>query len=615
MRKSSIAVAVLSASLSASALAGPFSDIYVFGDSLFDTGNLGMRFTNRVGPDYQNSAFGPVSPDLTASGLGLAKAEPSVNGDTNYAVGDNTSQQTLESVTAATTYVAPAGPTFNSLFYDLDRGGRSLDRRALYLLDGGGNDIRAGLGFTDETAAQVANNMVTAATALRDRGASYVVVTNVPDFGLAPAGIAIQDVASGAANRINDQIRQQLGAANVLIFDTFSLLGEVAADPAAFGLPLTTEAFSYACFDSDAPTCTGGNPDAKIDGSNPDPDQFMFNDPLHPTTIGQEIVADFLLATLQAPGELALLAEMGLDDMQAHWRGARPVMRSNRWTNGTPMESYTVWGGLSGREDERDTAFGDTGTNEILQYNMGLNYRFSDNWYLGGMLSRGDNELDFDNSDSKYEMESLDFSLISGYRGERWFLEGVMSYSDLDYDDLRRKFTLGRLMERTEKADTSGDTLGAMANVGYNLFSPDKSYRLGPLVGYEYVRVEVDNYTEKNGDATALVVDDMEVTTGIWNLGLFGDMQLGFCACELYSEVVYQSYVRDGSINPRIGLATQAGNSAVLPGYKKDDDGVRWDVGLAANLNDAIQVNIGAGYGDTDNTDSIWFGGELSYSF
>ena len=603
------------ASLSMPSTAAPYSDIYVFGDSLFDTGNYdGIRATNRVGPDYDNSPYGPVSPDIVAPGIGLPRATPSATGDTNYAVGGNRSLQTLQSITADTSYEAPLGRNFNSLFYDLERKGQTLDRRALYLLDGGGNDIGSGLVFNEETAGVVAGNLVQAANALKERGANYVVLTNVPDFGLAPAGILLQDFASTQVDSINRQILEQIGSSNILVFDSAGVIREAVSNPMAYGIPLSTEQVSYSCFGDNSATCTQGNPDAKRDASNPDPDQFFFNDPLHPTTIGQQITADYLLSILQAPGEIALLGEMGLDDMQAHWRAAHPVMRSNRWMTTADTGKYTVWGGLSGGESERDTDFGDTSTNEIFQYDLGFNYRFSDGWYLGGMLSRAQNELDFDDSNSSYDMDSLSFSLISGVRGERWFFEGALSYSDLDYDDMRRSFSLGPVLERTEKSDTSGETYGLLLNAGYNLLNSQR-YRFGPMVGYDYINVEVDEFTEEGSSATALVVDDMKTITSIWNLGAFGDMQLGFCDCTLYSEAVYQSFGRDGSTKPRIGLVSQAGNSAALPGYDRDDDGWRWDVGMTARLSDAIEMSVEAGIDDADNTEGFWLGGQVSYSF
>jgi outer membrane lipase/esterase len=246
MRKTTLTAGVLGAVLSLSAAASPYSDFYVFGDSLFDAGNFGIRFTNRVGPDYQNSPFGSVSPMLVGDVLGVSASTPSVDGGTNYAVGGNQSEQTLQSITAESSYVSLAGPSFNSLFYDLEASGRSFDTNALYLLDGGGNDIRA-IVSPDVVAA----NMVAAANALVARGAKYVVVANVPDLGRAPAGVGFGDYGSDQAAQMNEGIRQQIGGSNILITDSFLFFGEVAADPMKYGVGISAESFSYAAFDDD----------------------------------------------------------------------------------------------------------------------------------------------------------------------------------------------------------------------------------------------------------------------------------------------------------------------------------------------------------------------------
>ncbi len=612
-----------SAALAGPALGNPYSGIYLFGDSLYDNGQFnGTRFTNRTGPDYQNSAFGPVSPNFVANGLGLSEAAPSATGGTNYAVGGNESIQTLASITAATTYQAPYAlsrpgldPNFNSLFYNLKQKGEQLGKNAIYILDGGGNDIGNGKVFGDASAAVVASNMVGAASALRERGAKYVVITNVPDFGLAPAGIAVSEFATTMAGKVNSAIQQQVGSENILIFDAFGMMQEIAASPSAYGVPLSSAEMSRSCFSYSVGTCSGGNADAKVSGSNPDPAQFFFNDPLHPTTIGQQISADYLLSVLTAPGEIALLPQMGIDDMQSQWRSSHPVMRANRWLTSTPVGSYTVWGGASWNEDKHETAYDNAGTNQATQYNVGVNFRPVESWYIGAQVGRADNELDFGASASHYEMESLNFTLLGGFHYDRWFAEGAISYSDLDYSELKRSFSLGPVLRRSETADTGGEALGLKINAGLNLLGSDASYRFGPIWGYEYINSKVDGYEEKAGNVTALRVNDLETTSGIISAGLFGDLQLGLCDCDLYSELTYRGYVDNGATNPRIGLASIPGNSAKLPGYKQDDDSIRWDIGLAATLGPATGLTVGGGITDSDNGDGFWYGAELTYTF
>ena len=161
-------------------VSAPYSGMYTFGDSLYEAGQFGVRFTNRVGPDYQTSEYGPISQDLVAQGLGLAVPTASRFGGTNYAVGSNRSIDTFNSITAETTYTQSYSldqpdperdNTFNSLSYNLRQTGQSLDTNALYSLDGGGNDIGDGLVLNDDAARVFATNLVNAATALTDRGA------------------------------------------------------------------------------------------------------------------------------------------------------------------------------------------------------------------------------------------------------------------------------------------------------------------------------------------------------------------------------------------------------------------------------------------------------------
>ena len=155
--------------------ASAFDELVVFGDSLSDTGNAG-RFSN-----------GPVWVEGVANGLGLS-VRPSEAGGTNYAIGG--------------ARLDPAsGPTSLPAQMQRHLEGSRLSRKRLYIVYGGGNDlIAAALGAAGD---QLVDRAVEALRGmlfrLAERGATDVLVPNLPDVGMTPA--------ARSAGRIGDRPR------------------------------------------------------------------------------------------------------------------------------------------------------------------------------------------------------------------------------------------------------------------------------------------------------------------------------------------------------------------------------------------------------------------------
>jgi len=113
-----LVAACLLASLSTApqAAPSPYSTLVVFGDSLSDAGQFPdpagpagstSRFTNRVGPTYQNGSgeiFGPTAPMLLGNQLGIAP------GDLAASTSPVNAQQGI-APTATTGRWAATGPT------------------------------------------------------------------------------------------------------------------------------------------------------------------------------------------------------------------------------------------------------------------------------------------------------------------------------------------------------------------------------------------------------------------------------------------------------------------------------------------------------------------------
>ena len=84
-----IAVVTIGLSIS-SAIAGPFTELVIFGDSLSDVGNTSQAsFGTYPGQFYSNGRFsnGPVYVEAVATGLGLSPTVRSTAGGSNFAYG------------------------------------------------------------------------------------------------------------------------------------------------------------------------------------------------------------------------------------------------------------------------------------------------------------------------------------------------------------------------------------------------------------------------------------------------------------------------------------------------------------------------------------------------
>jgi outer membrane lipase/esterase len=302
----SLAGALHCVAAATAAHAGPFSSMVVFGDSLSDSGNnaiaIGIDPTQVITGNsyvptfaYASGTYsnGDVWATMLADRLGLSIG-PSLAGGTNYAYGG-----------AVTRSDAPFPPSLRNQVTDYLSNGPAVDPNGLYVIAGGGNNVRdaldaiaggAPIGATlIGTALRYAVDVGTMVDQLQAAGAQNIVVWNAPNVGFAPAVTAEGSLASllgtTTASVMNAALNQRLaGEQGVTTFDVFGLFGVVAADPASFGLSNITDAcgqFGAAC----------------------DPSSFLFWDGLHLTSGGNAIVADAMFAAvIPEPGTWALLA-------------------------------------------------------------------------------------------------------------------------------------------------------------------------------------------------------------------------------------------------------------------------------------------------------------------
>lgn len=264
-----------------------YDALYVFGDSYCDVGNLytATSHTYPLAPYYDGRfSNGPIWLDHVAGFLGLP-LEPSLLGGTDYAFGGAwaTAPQPLGSG------VIPSVPEQVGLYLQL-HGGKA-DPNALYIIEGGGNDIvNTSTGSPRALGYQIALNLAASEQLLRRAGARYFVVPNLFNVGLLPVAASKASFAAAASEAANQGLQlllapeEEVPGVHIVRMDVFSLLNAVQTAPTHFGFTDITD-----------PCIT------TVECA--DPDHTFFWDSFHPTLFGHAFFAVTLENALSRQNE------------------------------------------------------------------------------------------------------------------------------------------------------------------------------------------------------------------------------------------------------------------------------------------------------------------------
>ncbi|MUH00589.1 phospholipase [Scytonema sp. UIC 10036] len=327
MRKMNLAVGVtfLPFLLPLGATAATFDRIYVFGDSLSDSGNVfnvtkaGNALDPTIpidppSPPYFNGRYsnGPNWVDYLASSMGvnpvpstvLAVGSPIIISPTgevgiNFSFNGATTNQSVNFAFGGATsgFTNASDPRLPGVLRevqaftnDLSVANRSADSEALYIVwAAGSNDYAAG----NLSGNVFAENVSGGITSLFNAGARNILVLNVPDLGKTPRGLSLGSNEANLRTQVSQEFNASLAAAlsnlsqtlpgiNLITFDSAALFQDAIANPAKYGFTNVTE------------SCI--NPVNLTICANPN--NYLFWDNLHPTTTAHAILGELVFTKL-----------------------------------------------------------------------------------------------------------------------------------------------------------------------------------------------------------------------------------------------------------------------------------------------------------------------------
>lgn len=330
--------AACSLPLSAAASLTQLTNLFVFGDSLSDGGNSGLRTQQYTGNPaavfppfpYYNGQYsnGPVAVEYLWNSYNPGnpngfKPSLSPGGGTNYAIGGaTTGSANYNTVNASVPpFLQPAYQGFGNAgqlqqFQQYLKGGGTFDpATSLFVVWLFPNDVFAAAATPPLPAGSVPPfpgsqnlvengivNILTTIQILAATGAQHFLVPNMPDLGVTPEFIGKQQspFLSELTSAFNINLAAQLSeldkllSAEIVQFDTDAAFTRIRANPGAFGFENTTQ------------SCVANLQNGTCNPSNWD--KWLFWDGVHPTTATHRILGAEFRAAVPEPATFGLIA-------------------------------------------------------------------------------------------------------------------------------------------------------------------------------------------------------------------------------------------------------------------------------------------------------------------
>jgi outer membrane lipase/esterase len=129
----------------------------------------------------------------------------------------------------------------------------------------------------------------------------------------------------------------------------------------------------------------------------------------------------------------------------------------------------------------------------------GVDYRFTDNFVLGGTFGYNSIKSDFDTSRGSLDLDGYSFSLYSTYYKDDFYLDTIFSGGWNDFDSRRHIQLPG--FNQTANGKTQGNDFSFNVTGGYDFHEQGLTY--GPYGRVSYQNVQIDGYQESPSNSGA----------------------------------------------------------------------------------------------------------------
>jgi outer membrane autotransporter protein len=199
---------------------------------------------------------------------------------------------------------------------------------------------------------------------------------------------------------------------------------------------------------------------------------------------------------------MGLTSGLSKDDGKGGKKGViTPEREGNRW--GFFASGHGIFTDISAHGgDLQDAGFTTGGMM------LGVDGKINDRLVVGSFFNYDHTSADLDQRGSSANVDSYTGGLYTGYHNGGYYGNGLLSYTHNDYDSHRNIFLPGFV--NTANGSTGGNQFTLNADGGYDFRLNDR-LTWGPILGLQYVHMDVDSFNESGAPAANLAVGSQDM--------------------------------------------------------------------------------------------------------
>jgi outer membrane autotransporter protein len=241
---------------------------------------------------------------------------------------------------------------------------------------------------------------------------------------------------------------------------------------------------------------------------------------------------------------------------------------------------------------------------------VGADYRFTDAFVAGLALGYATGDADFDNDGGSQDSDGYSGSVYGTWYNERGYFDAIGSYGQVSYDSIRNINIASLGISDRALGDTDADQWALGLGTGYDFGKG--ALRFGPTLSLNYVKIEVDGFTETaEGDSgLAMRFDDQSADSLTAKLGAQLAYHLsrkwGIFTPQARFEFVREFRNDSQQVTVRfandlfVGAPGEPDTGFVVVTDEPDENYFNWAVGFSATF-----ANGFSGFVDYESTESL----------